>query len=48
MRDGICILSFICIGLLWPSWLQHHSRGWKFLALWAAPMIGFYLGWMAK
>jgi len=48
MHDGICILSFISIGLLWPSWLQHHSRGWKLLALWAAPMVGFFLGWMAK
>ena len=48
MKDGIAILSFISIGLLYPSWLQHHARGWRFLALWAAPVVAFSLGWWAR
>lgn len=48
MKDGIAIIAFISIGLLWPTWLQHHARGWKFIAFWAAPMLAFYLGWAAK
>lgn len=48
MHDGIAILSFISIGLLFPTWLQHKVRGWTFLAIWSAPMLAFYLGWMAR
>lgn len=48
MKDGIAILSFIAIGMLWPTWLQHRVRGWTFLTIWVAPIVAFCLGWLAK
>lgn len=48
MKDGICIIAFICIGLLWPTYLERKTRGFTFVMCWAAPMLAFYLGWAAK
>ncbi|VWB07574.1 hypothetical protein BLA6863_00175 [Burkholderia lata] len=48
MKDGICILSFIGIGLLWPTYLERRTRGSTFVMCWAAPAVAFYLGWWAR
>lgn len=48
MKDGIAILSFIAIGLLWPTYLEPRTRGLTFAMCWAAPALAFYMGWLAK